>query len=506
MFDIQAGCFGNFFRKNRSQPQPASPEPSKLETGCSKASGRAVIILQTSDGREQGCLNLCCDYSYGASPTWWNNTDPVPTYSPPQGPQLDSFPRQQFFNVVNPTLDSLSSSLHHPELGFEERYAHDLLCAYMETHGFQVTRHYLGLNTAWRAEYTHGKGGSTLGINSEMDGLSGIGHACGHNLIAISGCGVAIAVKATLEALNIPGKIILLGTPAEERVGGKIILLERGAYKDMDLCIMCHPGPGPSNSANFGTTTAMQEAEVEYFGQSAHAGAAPWEGTNALDAAFLAYSSISVLRQQTKPDHRIHGILGGKNWSANVIPDYAHMTWIVRAPTHGEVDEFAERVKSCFEMIASNSSGIRAAALATACKVKINFTTPYYELLQNSVLGKERIRRQGREELWYGIRRRWIISLNRLWKCVIRPGMKDFLLLLALPALHPVYAIPTEPKGGNHTPAFAKAAATMAAHEATMTVTKGLALTGLRALQDKAFLKAVKAEFEARTKASVVDQ
>ncbi|SJL03890.1 uncharacterized protein ARMOST_07247 [Armillaria ostoyae] len=470
MVDIQAGCFGNFFRKSKSQPQPASPEPSKLETECSKASG---------------CLNLCCDYSYAPPSTRWNITDPVPTYSPPQGPELDSFQRQEFVSIVNPTLDSLSPSLrqlslkihgkylYHPELGFEERYAHDLLCAYMETHGFQVTRHYLGLDTAWRAEYTHGKGGSTLGINSEMDGLSGIGHACGHNLIAISGCGVAIAVKATLEALNIPGKIILLGTPAEERVGGKIILLERGAYKDMDLCII------------------------------AHAGAAPWEGTNALDAAFLAYSSISVLRQQIKPDHRIHGILGGKNWTANVIPDYAHMTWIVRAPTHGEVGVFAERVKACFE----------AAALATACKVKINFTSPYYGLLQNSVLGKKRIRRQGREELWYGIiRRRWIISLDRLCETCVSPlipllttfssfqGNVSF----ALPALHPVYAIPTEPKGGNHTPAFAKAAATMAAHEATMTVTKGLALTGLRALQDKAFLKAVKAEFETRTQASVI--
>ncbi|KAK0501404.1 hypothetical protein EDD18DRAFT_1142676 [Armillaria luteobubalina] len=476
MFDIQAGCFGNLFRKSKSQPQPASPEPSKLEAGCSK-----------------GCMNLCCDYSYGASQTWWNNTDPVPTYSPPQGPQLDPFPGQEFVNVVGPTLDSLSPSLRqislkihdHPELGFEERYAHDLLCAYMETHGFQVTRHYLGLETAWRAEYTHGRGGSTLGINSEMDGLSGLGHACGHNLIAISGCGVAIVVKATLEALNIPGKIILLGTPAEERVGGKIILLERGAYKDMDLCIMCHPGPGPSNSANFGTTTAMQEAEVEYFGQSAHAGAAPWEGTNALDAAFLAYSSISVLRQQIKPDHRVHGILGGKNWSANVIPDYAHMTWIVRAPTHEEVDEFAERVKSCFE----------AAALATACKVKINFTTPYYELLQNSVLGKEFADKVGGN---YGM----VSSDGDGSSASTDFGNVSF----ALPALHPVYAIPTEPKGGNHTAAFAKAAATMAAHEATMTVTKGLALTGLRALQDKAFLKAVKAEFEARTKASGVDQ
>jgi metal-dependent amidase/aminoacylase/carboxypeptidase family protein len=128
----------------------------------------------------------------------------------------------------------------------------------MEIHGFRVTRHYLGLDTAWRAEFQHLKGGRTIGINSEMDALQGMGHACGHNLIAISGVGVALALKAALQAHNIPGKVVLLGTPgtlhcllafvrglshissfqAEEAGGGKVILLERGGYEDMDACIM----------------------------------------------------------------------------------------------------------------------------------------------------------------------------------------------------------------------------------------------------------------------------
>lgn len=143
------------------------------------------------------------------------------------------------------------------------RYAHDLLTSFMETHGFHVTRHYLGLETAWRAEFRHLKGGRTIGINSEMDALQGMGHACGHNLIAISGVGVALALKAALQTHNVPGKVVLLGTPgslqlrgcfrglshthtsffvAEEGGGGKVILLERGGYKDMDACIMyVHP-------------------------------------------------------------------------------------------------------------------------------------------------------------------------------------------------------------------------------------------------------------------------
>jgi metal-dependent amidase/aminoacylase/carboxypeptidase family protein len=128
----------------------------------------------------------------------------------------------------------------------------------MSSHGFEVTQHYLGLETAWRAEFTQGKGGRVIGVNSEMDALPGIGHGCGHNLIAISGVGVALAIKAALQAHNISGKVILLGTPgmkfplsaqdvtdlgyaAEEGGGGKAILLQRGGYKEMDVCLMFVP-------------------------------------------------------------------------------------------------------------------------------------------------------------------------------------------------------------------------------------------------------------------------
>lgn len=125
----------------------------------------------------------------------------------------------------------------------------------MQKHGFTVIPHYLGMETAWRASFKHGTNGPVLGINSEMDALPGLGHACGHNLIAIAGVGVAIGVKAAMEKHHIPGQIVLLGTPgknaykilislkvilaiAEEGGGGKILLLEKGGYKDMDVCIM----------------------------------------------------------------------------------------------------------------------------------------------------------------------------------------------------------------------------------------------------------------------------
>ncbi|KAG6809164.1 hypothetical protein H0H93_016059 [Arthromyces matolae] len=145
----------------------------------------------------------------------------------------------------------------------------------MEKHGFKVTRHYGGLETAWRADWTFGHGGRVIGVNSEMDALPGIGHACGHNLIGMSGIGVAIAIKAAMDAHKIPGKVVLLGTPAEEAGGGKIILLKNGAYKDMDVCLMSHPGPGPAQISTDGPLTAAQLILVEFKGRTAHAAAAP---------------------------------------------------------------------------------------------------------------------------------------------------------------------------------------------------------------------------------------
>ncbi|KAH0582564.1 hypothetical protein H2248_010500 [Termitomyces sp. 'cryptogamus'] len=277
-------------------------------------------------------------------------------------------------------LRELSLKIHsHPELGFQEKYAHDVMTAFLEKHGFEVTRHYAGLKTAWRAEYSVGHGGRVLGVNSEMDALPGIGHACGHNLIAMSGVGIAVAVKTALVAHDIAGKIVILGTPAEEGGGGKVILLKRGAYKDMDVCLMSHPAPGEAHSAADGSTNAAQSMFVQYTGKTAHAAGSPWEGINALDAAVSAYNSISSLRQQLKPDLRVHGIIQGSNWTPNVIPDNARLDYIARASNKTDLVDLVERIKRCFH----------AAALATGCDVNIEMNHAYLDLRQNPVLARE---------------------------------------------------------------------------------------------------------------------
>jgi len=377
---------------------------------------------------------------------------------------------------VNQELRVLSLDIHgHPELGFQEKHAHDVLTAFMEQHGWDVTRHY-HLDTAWVATFSHGNGGRVLGVNSEMDALPGVGHACGHNLIAIAGVAVSLAVKAALIEHDIPGKVVLLGTPAEEGGQGKVILLEKGAYKEMDACVMCHPAPGPEHGASLSSSLALQRISVEYRGHSAHAALSPWQGQNALDAAVAAYTNVSLLRQQVKPSHRIHGVFEGKDWAANVIPDNAKMLWYVRAPTVAEVREADPRVRACFQ----------ASALATGCGVEISgMQPPMHDLRQNKALADTfaRVHRSKTGPVDY----EWGIS----------SASTDFgNITYALPSIHPGFSIPTEPNGGNHTPAFTSAAATLEAHQACLDVCKALALTGLRVIEDDQFYAEMRATFE----------
>ncbi|KAG6898319.1 hypothetical protein C0992_011910 [Termitomyces sp. T32_za158] len=498
-----AGCFSNFSLKNLL-PRRSKSKSTQVTATFSKAFNGPSWSIDDKHGHHPG---LCSGGD-------WILTPGRPSYSAPPEYTTNGSIRSLDPEVVktveskldelDPQLRELSLELHsHPEIAFQENYAHDVLTAFLEKHDFQVTRHYAGLETAWRAEYSVGQDGRVLGVNSEMDALPGIGHACGHNLIAMSGVGIAIAVKTALVTHGIPGKIVILGTPAEESGGGKILLLEKGGYKDMDVCIMSHPAPGEAHSAADGPTNAAQTMFVEYTGKTAHAADSPWEGINALDAAVSAYNSISSLRQQLKPELRVHGIIEGLNWvpnggspvfvsnfpcslSVEVIPDNAKLTYIARAPNKTDLVDLVERIKRCFN----------AAALATGCGVNIEMNLAYLDLWQNPVLARE-----------FGntIVDRYDMTSNHLGSS----ASTDFgnVTYGGYYSFHPIYgppAIPTEPNGGNHTPKFTCAAQTMEAHVAAIKVTKGLALTGLRVLSDELFFEEVKAAFDADKEARVL--
>ncbi|KAJ3112190.1 hypothetical protein HDU96_004858 [Phlyctochytrium bullatum] len=222
-------------------------------------------------------------------------------------------------------LEDLSLKIHsNPELSWKEFYAHDLLSSFLEEKGFKVTRKACDVATAFIAEWStenfdDSPEAVTIAFLSEFDALPKIGHACGHNLIAISGVGAALAFRNALQSSSFKVRIKLFGTPAEEDTGGKISLIEKGAFQGCDVAMMVHPG---RNNVTWAKYLALNSFHVHYYGVASHAAAEPWAGVNALDALVSAYQQIGLLRQQTLTTNRIHGIIKKGGDAANVIPDH----------------------------------------------------------------------------------------------------------------------------------------------------------------------------------------
>ncbi|KAI5094427.1 hypothetical protein C0J45_16151 [Silurus meridionalis] len=270
----------------------------------------------------------------------------------------------------------------HPELAYAERQAHDTLVRFFtQEKGWTVEARYK-LETAFRATWgpaggADGESVVNVGFLCEYDALPAIGHACGHNLIAESGAAAAVGLKAALEsegAWPVLIKITVLGTPAEEDGGGKADLLREDAFEDMDVVFMAHPS---QEDATYIPDVAEHDLVVKYHGRASHASAYPWEGVNALDAAVLAYSNMSVLRQQLRPDWRVHGIIRNGGVKPNIIPDYSELEFYLRTPSHRDLPNIRAKAEACFQ----------AAALATGCKVELLFTrNEFYEILRNRTL------------------------------------------------------------------------------------------------------------------------
>ncbi|OKL59507.1 hypothetical protein UA08_05033 [Talaromyces atroroseus] len=208
------------------------------------------------------------------------------------------------------TVECPSKIHSHPEIKWEEVYAHDILCNYFSKQGFAVERGVGGLPTAFRASFgpetgADGQPSRAIAINLEYDALPIPGHACGHNLIATAGLSAALGLSAAIKAGSIQGRVVAIGTPAEEGGGGKIKLIKADLYKDIFCCMMVHPMQ--QDNAYF-TSMCGSELTIRYIGKPAHAMAAPWDGVNALDAMTLFHTSIGLLRQQIMPTDRIRGV------------------------------------------------------------------------------------------------------------------------------------------------------------------------------------------------------
>ncbi|MCS4594250.1 M20 family metallopeptidase [Brevibacterium sediminis] len=256
---------------------------------------------------------------------------------------------------VAPRLIELSNSLHDdPELGWQEFRSSAAVAEVLAEHGFTVERPYLGLETAFRA--TFGSGEFTIGFLAEYDALPGLGHACGHNLIAAMSVGGAIGLAEAAGELGITVEVI--GTPAEEGGGGKIELLDRGAFTELDFALMAHPAPVDVAEAE---PFAVTHWHVEYTGRAAHAAAYPERGINANDAFLIAQVALGLLRQQLPKTVRVHGVMTNGGEAPNAIPEKTEGRWYVRAESTEELIALEEKVVNCFE----------AGALATGAQLSI---------------------------------------------------------------------------------------------------------------------------------------
>ena len=271
---------------------------------------------------------------------------------------------QNRVSEIAPLLIELSHWIHsHPEIAWQEFESSAQISKFLREFGFDVTEQVAGLETAFRAEF--GTGELTIALCAEYDSLPGLGHACGHNIIASSSVGAAIALASVASELDL--KIVVLGTPAEEGGGGKIVMLDRGAFEGIDIAALVHPGPIDVAQAE---PFAVRHISVKYTGKAAHAAAYPEQGVNAADAFTVAQVAIGLLRQQLPHTVRVHGVMTRGGEAPNAIPEVTEGRWYIRATTTEQMNETFDRVLKCFE----------AGALATGCTLEIHDeSAPYSE-------------------------------------------------------------------------------------------------------------------------------
>ena len=257
---------------------------------------------------------------------------------------------------LTPELRKLALDIHdNPELGNQEFKACQWQTELLEKYGFEIQKGFCGIPTAYKAVYKGARSGPRIGMLAEYDALPGLGHACGHNLICTMAVGSGIAMREFADEFG--AEIVVIGTPAEETAGAKVEMAKKHAFDDLDVAMMSHPAFMFADSIN---TSAIKAFKIEFFGKTAHAAASPEEGINALDAMIQLFVSVGLMRQQVKPDARIHGVIldGGK--APNIIPDYTMAVFYTRARRFAYAMELAERIYAAAE----------GAAKATGCRVK----------------------------------------------------------------------------------------------------------------------------------------
>lgn len=388
--------------------------------------------------------------------------------------------REQVLRAIDTASDeliSLARRIHaNPEIGFQEAQSSKWLCETLERHGFKVTRGVAELPTAFRAEVAGKKGGPTVAFLAEYDALPDIGHACGHNLICTGALGAGIGLAAAMNEL--PGTILVLGTPAEEGGGGKVIMLEKGAFKGVDVAMMFHPA---SYTLTGRPSLASNRLKLKFVGKAAHAAATPDEGINALDAMIQTFVNIGLLRQQLRPDARVHGIITYGGAAPNIIPDRTEALFSVRAADRPYAEEVLERVIGCAE----------AGARGTGAKLEYEIKKGYEAIKPNGPLA---LTFAGHlEDLG------WPVDPPPARSKMGSTDMGD--VSQVIPAIHPYLTIGREIAG--HSVEFREASHSPQGFKAMITAAKAMALTGYDVLTQPDLLSRVRDDFKSALAAAV---
>lgn len=355
---------------------------------------------------------------------------------------------------------ALSHSIHaEPELAFAEHRSVAKILDTLRAHDFEVETAVADMDTAFTASF--GSGDLVIGICAEYDALPEIGHACGHNIIAASAVGAALALAPVADALGITVRV--LGTPAEETGGGKVLMLERGVFDGVGAALMVHPGPFDIVGA---TSLALADIAVKFTGRAAHASAAPEWGINAGDAVTISQVALGLLRQHLAPGQQLHGIVSDGGVAPNIVPGHAELLYYLRANTTESLHALTAKTYACFE----------AGAIATGCTHEIRTVSPTYAALTPDS---------------------WLVAAFRqeieaLGRSPLAPDLEGFRPLGStdmgnvtnvLPGIHPVVGLDA---GGavTHQPEFAAACITESADRALLDGALGLARTAARAAAD----------------------
>ena len=348
------------------------------------------------------------------------------------------------------SLVELSHRVHsHPETAFEEELSSRWVAEALSEGGFDVETGVADLPTAFVA--TAGSGPFTIGICAEYDALPGIGHACGHNVIAAAAVGAGLALAPLADELGITVKV--LGTPAEEGGGGKILMLERGAFTGVHAAMMVHPAPLEQQQMH---CLAVAHIDVHFHGKEAHASAFPEQGINAADALTISQVAVGLLRQHFRGRDQVHGIVTKGGDAPNIVPAHASAKYYIRSDTLADLDRLRPRVMRCFE----------AGALATGARMEVEqMSPPYSEFIADA--GMSEVYRRNAEE----IGRRFPAAIG------MGGGSTDMAnISLALPTIHPMLGIDSLP-AVNHQPEFAAACIRPAADKAVRDGALAMALT-----------------------------